>query len=113
MIWTIRTVIVQLINLVMAVITFLIGMRVVMKVLGANPSTPIVWWVMQLSDQVVYPFQGIFTNPALDATRTLDIVALIALLAYAIIAYLVISLIDSLVLSIAGPRTHRHVEVAP
>ncbi|MEQ6378477.1 YggT family protein [Bacillaceae bacterium S4-13-56] len=59
-------VLVYLINTVIGIAQFILGIRVILKLLDANQSTPFVQWVYQTSSSLLYPFEGIFPAPALD-----------------------------------------------
>src|SRR5919201_920262 len=41
----------------------LIGIRIILLLIGANPATPFTALVYQLSDLFVWPFQNIVANP--------------------------------------------------
>lgn len=95
MAWSIREVLTRIINLVLAVVTFFLGARIILRLFDANPITPFVGWIYQISDSLIYPFTGIFPNYALTTGTTIDVVALVSLIAYALLAYVVLSLINS------------------
>ncbi len=82
-----------LVDAVMAFIAFFLGMRVIFELFNANSSTPFVAWINQVSGALMYPFQGIFPNIQISTFGSLDLVALISLLAYSIIGYLIIGAI--------------------
>ena len=88
---------VRLVDMVMALIAFVLGMRIVFQLIQANPATPFVGFINRVSSFLMYPFQGMFPGLQITEFGTLDIVALITLLAYSLIGYLVILGIRSLV----------------
>jgi len=102
---TVRNALVTFINIVMSVILFFLGLRMVLDIFNANPATPFVLWVGRVSDNLMYPFRGIFPNLSLANGGHLEMAAMVALVGYAIIAYVVIALIDAVVNSIAW-HTH-------
>ncbi len=77
------------INLVFGLIEIIIGLRIILKLFGANPNTPFVNWVYEVSRSLLFPFQGIFPSPVLNGGFILEMSALVALLVYALIAYLI------------------------
>ena len=93
--WSIRNFFVSLMNLLLGVITFFLGLRFAFKLLSANPGTPFVAWIYSVSSYLMAPFNGIFGNLSLGQGGVIDIVALISLLAYTIGCYLIITLVDS------------------
>jgi hypothetical protein len=56
---------------------------------------------------LIYPFAGIFPNLTLQGGSFIDAVALIALVAYSILGYLLITLVDSVAVG-AGRHLHPH-----
>ncbi len=76
-------------NLVFGLIELIIALRLILKLFGANPSTPFVAWVNGVSDSLIYPFQGIFPSPVLSGGFVLEVSAIIALLVYAIVGYII------------------------
>lgn len=75
-------------NLVFGLIELIIGLRIILKLFGANPDTPFVAWINAVSDSLIYPFQGIFPSPVLSGGFVLEVSAIIALLVYALIGYI-------------------------
>ncbi len=82
------------INLVFALIEGVIALRIILRFLNANPSTPFVRWVNDASSSLIYPFQNIFPSPVLTGGFVLEMSAVIALVVYAIIAYIISGLIS-------------------
>lgn len=97
MILTIQNIIVKVANLVLGIIAFFLLFRFVFKLLGANPTTPFVSWINRVSENLVYPFSGIFPDILLGGSSAIDVVALIALLAYSALAYIALSLLNGLI----------------
>lgn len=96
MTWTIREVLTRFINLLLAIATFFLGARIILRLFDANAATPFVGWIYRVSDSLIYPFSGIFPNYSLTTGATIDVVAIISLIAYAVLAYIVVSVISSL-----------------
>jgi len=88
-----RRLLIGLVDAVMAFIAFVLGMRIVFQLLQANPATPFVAFINRVSGYFMYPFQGMFPGLQVSEFNTLDLVALITLLAYSIIGYLIIMVI--------------------
>lgn len=108
MTWSIRNLIVYLLDFVMAVIAFFIGLRFVFSLLALNQSTPFVAWIYSVSNSLIYPFAGIVPNFSFGP-GTFDLVALVALLAYAIGFYFITALVDALMPTRTYVDDHRHV----
>lgn len=91
----IRRLLLQIVNLILGVVSiFLLG-RIILKLLSANPTTPFVNWVYRSSDQLLSPFAGMFSSLSVGGVGVLDMVAVVGLLVYLVIGYLVISLITA------------------
>lgn len=106
MIWNIRNILATILNLILGIVTFFIGFRILFQLFAANSNTPFVAWIYNISSGFMAPFAGIFPSITLGQTGSvLDVVALITLIAYAIITQLLISLIDGIVRS-STPTTY-------
>ena len=75
-----------------ALISFMegvIGLRVILKLMGASTSAPFVQWVYETSKPLLYPFEGMFPSSHVGgAPFTIEFSALFALFAYIFIGYL-------------------------
>lgn len=85
----------SLIYAITGLVEFLVGMRVLLRLLGANPDNGFVNWIYSWSHPLVTPFSGIFGQ---DATITsigtvthsvFDWTALIALIVYGLVGAIV------------------------
>jgi hypothetical protein len=107
MVWSIRSLIIYLLDLVIAVIAFFIGLRIVFRLFNANSATPFVAWITAVSEGLIAPFSGILPNLDLGV-GVLDIVAMIALIAYMLIAYVVMSVVSGIMTPTATIHDHEH-----
>lgn len=97
-----------LIKVVFAIVEFLIGLRVLLLLFGANPANGFVAWVYDNSQPLVAPFQGIF--PTVSQGRFIvDFSALFAMVVYAFVVWLVNELIDYL--TYQSDSYHHHEEL--
>jgi hypothetical protein len=82
---------------VLGVLEVLLAFRLVLRLLGANPSSVFVDWIYALSGVFIWPFQGIFPSPATDGavtTAVLEPATIIAMAAYAFLAWGIAKLIS-------------------
>ncbi len=93
MTWNLYRIINSICNIALAVITFFLGLRILLHLFNANAATPFVAWIYSVSDGLIYPFRGIFPNPALGNNAVFDLSAFIALVAYAMVFYFIVALI--------------------
>jgi YggT family protein len=84
----------------------LLALRLILKLLAANPSNPFAQLIYGLSDLFVWPFVGLTITPS-AAGIVVEIHTIIAMVVYAILAWLAISLIQVLLYR----RTARFVRV--
>lgn len=81
----------QALYLLSALVGGLLAVRVVLRVLGADPSVPFVSAVYSVTAPLVSPFVGIFgAGPA--GGNVLEIHSLVALVVYALLAWLLVKL---------------------
>ncbi len=87
---------------VVGVLETLLAFRFLLKVMGANPGSPFVAFIYNLSAIFVAPFRGIFRAAVTDGIETRSIfepATLFAMVVYLIIAVGLVKLIDVLTAS--------------
>ena len=72
----------------------LLGLRLLLRLLGANPAAPIVDLLYTLTNIVVAPFRGIFSDIYLRGGGIFDLVTIAAMIGYPIIVYLIFELVN-------------------
>lgn len=75
-------------HIVIGAIEFFLGMRVLLKFLGANAGSPFVDWIYNTSEPLLVPFQGIFPSKVFEGIFILELSTLVALVVYAFVGYL-------------------------
>lgn len=76
-------------NFVAGIVFALLGLRFVFELLGANTGSGLVNWIYETSYPLVRPFQGIFSIPNIEGNSVFDVTALLAILIYGILLYLI------------------------
>lgn len=84
-----------IVNIVLALISFFLLLRVFFLFFSVNQTTPFVLWVLTVSRILMSPFLGIAPNIGVQ-TGVLDTVALITLIAYLLVGYIILTLIEGL-----------------
>ena len=84
--------VVQFVWLLFGALEGLIVIRILLKLIGANPGSWFAALVYQLSDLFLWPFQNLTVNPAFG-NFVFELTSLIALLVYALIAWGLVRLI--------------------
>ncbi|HLO16421.1 MAG TPA: YggT family protein [Anaerolineales bacterium] len=70
----------------------LIGIRVILMLIGANPGNSFTAFVYQLSELFLWPFRNIVANPAFQ-NHVLEITSLIAMIVYPLIGWAIVRLV--------------------
>ena len=78
----------QLVWLLFGVLEALIALRIGLKLIGANPESPIVALIYGLTFLFLFPFEGLITSPTIGG-MVLEISSMFAMLIYALIAWVV------------------------
>lgn len=79
----------QLVWLVFGVVEGLIGLRILLKLLAANPENPFARLVYNMTDVVLWPFRGLTVEPSAGAI-VLELSSIIALVVYALLAWAIV-----------------------
>src|SRR5512143_661478 len=82
----------QIIALIFFVLEVAIAFRVGLKLIAANPASPFAHFVYQMTELFLAPFAGLTNSPAAEGA-VLEIPALIAMAAYAVLYWLVLRFI--------------------
>ena len=82
----------QLVWLLFGILEALIGLRVLLKLIAANPNSPFAALVYSASNLFVWPFAGLTRTPAAEG-MVLDIPSIIAMFVYALVAWAIVRLI--------------------
>lgn len=94
--YELRNILLSITNVILLIISAFLIARILFQILGANSTTPFVSWVYDVSSFLMTPFRGIFNSANLGQNATLDVPALIALIAYAILGIFIMYLIRTL-----------------
>lgn len=82
----------QILYTILLLIETLISFRFIFKLLRANEKNQIVTWVYELSSIFVRPFEGIIQGNVEIGRFIVDVDAVIALIIYMILAYVVVEI---------------------
>lgn len=84
----------QIIWYVLGVVEVLLGFRMTLKALGANPISGFANLIYAVSDPLILPFSGIIRTPASETSSVFEWSTIIAAIVYALIAYGIIYFIQ-------------------
>ena len=92
----------QLIWLALGILEAIIALRIGLKLIGANPDSPIVSLIYGFTYLFLFPFEGMTPTPA-AGSMVLELSSLFAMLIYALIAWAVERIIWLLLYRPRGP----------
>jgi|SRR3989344_6322516 len=79
---------------ILSLFEVLLAIRVVLKFLDASPKAAIVDFVYKLTDAIILPFSGIFSNSKIATGGVIDFVTIAAMIGYPIVVYIFIEILD-------------------
>lgn len=83
---------IQLVWLFFGILMGLIGLRILLLLIGANPASPFASLVYGFTDLFLWPFFGVVSNPSINGL-VLEISSIIALFVYALMAWAIVRVI--------------------
>ncbi len=86
-------IVLRILDLVIGVVEVLFGVRVILRILGANPGSNFVAWLYSTTDQMLLPFWNIFPNATISGIYVVEFSTLFAMLAYAFFGWAIMKLI--------------------
>lgn len=81
----------QLIWLLFGILEALLGLRIILKLIAANPGNPFASLIYNITELFVWPFQGLTATPEAGG-MVLEIHSVIAMLVYAILGWALVKL---------------------
>jgi hypothetical protein len=78
----------QLVWLMFGILEALIALRIGLKLIGANPESPIVVLIYGFTYLFLFPFEGLVTSPSMGS-MVLELSSIFAMLIYGLIAWAV------------------------
>jgi hypothetical protein len=83
----------RVINVIVGIIELLLAIRLVLELLGANAGAPFIAWIYNASWSLVAPFSGAFPSISLGGNSLIDFSTVLAMIAYAILGWIVVKLV--------------------
>ncbi len=94
---TISRILIFIVNLVFGIAILLLLVRFLLRLFGANLAAPFADWIYDVTSPLLYPFIGIFPSPVVEGGFVFEITTLIAIVIYAVIAYIIAAIIRFLI----------------
>jgi YggT family protein len=82
----------RLIWLILGFVEAIIGLRIVLRLLAADPANPFASFIYNLSALFVWPFVGLIEDPAFNGSA-LEVTSIIAMFVYLLVAWGLVELI--------------------
>lgn len=101
-----------LIQVIFGIVEFMLALRIILKLFGANAGAPFVNWVYDSTASLIQPFVGSFPSPVIERGSVLEFSTLFALIIYAFVGWLLHELLDYISWSIGEHRGKRTVKTA-
>jgi YggT family protein len=86
----------MLIWLVTAALVSLISLRIILRLIDANPTNDFANFIYDLSGVFVDPFNTLINNPGTGTGSVFEITSIIAIVVYVLVAYLIVFLLGIL-----------------
>lgn len=84
------------INFFTGLVAVFLGLRIILRLFGANPEVGFVQWVYSSTNSLMQPFRGIFPTETIARDYVIDFSALFALIVYGLLGMALLSLVLSL-----------------
>ena len=88
--------ILNLSDIIIGIIEFLLSLRIILKLLGASSTAPFVQWIYATTSPLLAPFEGMFPTSTLPVGFVLEVSTLFAVITYAFLGVLLESLLHQL-----------------
>ncbi len=84
----------KLIYVFFSLVELFLGLRLLLKLFGANAGNGFVEWVYETSNVLLDPFRGIFPTQVFKSTFVLELSTIFAMIVYAVIVMLLFYVVD-------------------
>ena len=86
----------SILNIILSIIGTFLGLRVVLKLFGANGSAEFVNWIYETTIPLIQPFDNIFRTVRIDGRFVIEFSTLFAILVYGLIGSVIFAGLDAL-----------------
>lgn len=89
----------RVVNTIIGIIEAFLVVRLVLELFGANSTAPFISWVYNISGALMGPFANAFPALSLGGPAALDVTAILAMIVYAAIGWLIIEILSLIFVS--------------
>lgn len=86
-----------ILNVVFSLVELVLGLRVALRLFGADAGAPFVSRLYNVTAPLIAPFAGIFPQVTLSGASVIDFTALFALLFYTFVGYVLVESLRQLI----------------
>ena len=83
----------RVVNTIVGIIEFALAVRIILELFGASTSSQFVAWIYGVTSAMIGSFAGAFPGIALGPGSVIDLVAILAMIGYAVLGWVVIRLL--------------------
>lgn len=94
-------------NVFVGVVMAFLGLRFLFRLFNANAGNDFVAWLYDVSGQLLEPFRGIFPAQEIQPGFIVEFSTLFAMVAYALLGFLILALVDALRPAVTEKKTTR------
>ena len=95
--------VVRIANAVVGIIEISLAVRIVLELFGASSSSQFVAWIYNVTAPLVGPFLGAFPGLAMGPGSVIDVVAILAMIGYAVLGWIIVRLLMFIFSSLTMP----------
>lgn len=89
----------RLVNTIIGLIEAAFVVRIVLKLLAANPGAPFVAWIYEVTERLLGPFAGALPTFVISGGSVIELSVILAMIGYSILGWLIIRLLHFIFLS--------------
>ena len=86
----------SILNIILSIIGSFLGLRIILKLFGANDSAEFVDWIYETTIPLIQPFENIFRTVRIDGRFVIEFSTLFAILVYGLIGSVIFAGLDAL-----------------
>jgi hypothetical protein len=83
----------RIVNAIVGIIEFALAVRIILELFGASSSSQFVAWIYGVTSAIIGPFAGAFPGLVFGPGSVIDLVAILAMIGYAVLGWLVVRLL--------------------
>jgi YggT family protein len=91
----------RVVNTIIGIIEVLLVVRLLFELFGANAASPFIAWIYGMSGALMGPFANAFPAFQLGGASMLDVTAILAMIVYAVIGWLLVEILSLIFVSSA------------